>query len=140
MGVTNTSWGPNLQQESNKFWFYALTSSLLLSMYQIFLSSALFTKPAQSTTTEEVGSTSSEKNTEEKLKAKSSAKSPGGTPPGDMKQVYKQFFMDGCDILIPGSVVGWIPADAVTVGVAMSLSSYLSARQIWLTVNSNKAQ
>jgi hypothetical protein len=137
MGVTNTSWGPNVQQESNKFWFYALTSSLLLSMYQIFLGSALFAQPAKSATTEKVESSTSEK---KQTGEKASPKSQTGTPSGDMSSIYKQFIIDGCDILIPGSVVGWIPADPVTVGVAMSLSSFLSARDIWFKVNSNKAQ
>jgi hypothetical protein len=132
MGITNTTWGPNLQQESNKFWFYALTSSLLLSMYQIFLASAMFTQPTKSTTTEKVDTSKNEKSSKD-VKAQNEA------PQRDMSQTYKQFIIDGCDILIPGSVVGWIPADAVTVGVAMSLSSYLSARDIWLKVNGNKA-
>jgi hypothetical protein len=132
MGVTNTSWGPNLLQESNKFWFYALTSSLLLSMYQIFLGSAMFTQPTKSTTTEKVDASTDNKSS-------TSEKSQSGAPQRDMSQVYKQFIVDGCDILIPGSVVGWIPADAVTVGVAMSLSSFLSARDIWFKVNGNKA-
>ncbi|THW89380.1 hypothetical protein D6D15_05290 [Aureobasidium pullulans] len=42
--------------------------------------------------------------------------------------------LDCCDILIPGSAVGWIPVDSVTVGIASSISSIIAGQQIWARV------
>jgi len=47
------------------------------------------------------------------------------------KQLYTALLIDSCDILIPGSAVGWIPASSVTVGVASSISSVIVGQQIW---------
>lgn len=47
------------------------------------------------------------------------------------KQLYTALLIDSCDILIPGSAVGWIPVSSVTVGVASSISSVIVGQQIW---------
>jgi len=44
------------------------------------------------------------------------------------------FVLDCCDILIPGSAVGWIAVDAVTVGIASCISSVIAGQQIWVRV------
>ncbi|KAI1814216.1 hypothetical protein GGS20DRAFT_429563 [Poronia punctata] len=38
---------------------------------------------------------------------------------------------DGLDILIPGSIVGWIPVDAGIVGLAMFVTTVLTSVDIW---------
>lgn len=47
------------------------------------------------------------------------------------KQLSTSLLIDSCDILIPGSAVGWIPASSVTVGMASSISSVIVGQQIW---------
>lgn len=42
--------------------------------------------------------------------------------------------LDCCDILIPGSAVGWIAVDSVTVGIASCISSIIAGQQIWVRV------
>jgi hypothetical protein len=50
------------------------------------------------------------------------------------KQLYTSLVIDCCDILIPGSAVGWIPVSSVTVGIASSISSVIVGQQIWQRV------
>jgi hypothetical protein len=50
------------------------------------------------------------------------------------KQLYTTLAIDCCDILIPGSAVGWIPVSSVTVGIASSISSVIVGQQIWTRV------
>jgi hypothetical protein len=50
------------------------------------------------------------------------------------KQLYTSLIIDSCDILIPGSAVGWIPVSSVTVGIASSISSVIVGQQIWSRV------
>ena len=51
-----------------------------------------------------------------------------GTP---SKTQMKKIIVDGCDLLIPGSFLGWIGVGNVTVGMAMVLSTVLSGRDLW---------
>jgi hypothetical protein len=50
------------------------------------------------------------------------------------KTLYTSLVIDCCDILIPGSAVGWIPVSSVTVGIASSISSIIVGQQIWQRV------
>jgi len=50
------------------------------------------------------------------------------------RQLYTPLIIDCCDLLIPGSAVGWIPVSSVTVGVASSISSIIVGQQIWVRV------
>ena len=44
------------------------------------------------------------------------------------------YLIDVCDILIPGSAVGWIPVGPVIVGIASCLSSRITGGRIWTKV------
>ncbi|KAF2426164.1 hypothetical protein EJ08DRAFT_736495 [Tothia fuscella] len=141
MGLTATSWGPKVTIESNKFWFYGLVTSIILSLYHLWLSSSLFDIPEKSSTTEEVEiKTGVKKSKMDIVDEKSAARPVARRPPTNTSQIWKQLIIDGCDLFIPGSVVGWIPADAVTVGVAMAVSSFLAGRDIWIKVNSTRTK
>ena len=56
------------------------------------------------------------------------------------RELYTSLLIDSCDILIPGSAVGWLPASSVTVGVASSISSVIVGRQIWRRVQRENAE
>ncbi|KAI5194391.1 hypothetical protein E4T38_09605, partial [Aureobasidium subglaciale] len=51
--------------------------------------------------------------------------------PTTKTQLSTSLLLDACDILIPGSAVGWISASSVTVGIASSISSVIAGKQIW---------
>lgn len=120
VGLTSFSWTGPLQLEALKVWFYSLAVSILLGLYEL------------STLPDTVAS--------EAKKTPTSASSP--TPPGKddavhsrRRAIYKQLVVDLSDIIVPGHVAGWFPVDAVTVGVAGSISGLLGAHSAWERVN-----
>ncbi|EPE06030.1 ex11b-like protein [Ophiostoma piceae UAMH 11346] len=44
----------------------------------------------------------------------------------------RRAFADFIDMLAPGSIVGWTPADGKTVGVSMALTTLLTGYDVWL--------
>jgi hypothetical protein len=124
MNLTSTTWGPQLTQESNKFWFYGIVMSILLGLYQIF-----FAPPVTPTG--------------EKATSSSKEKTPGDINPTLAKpnskntQLYRQLLIDSCDLFIPGAAVGWIPSEPLTVGVFMSISSILAMGSMWSKIQTD---
>lgn len=47
--------------------------------------------------------------------------------------------MDGCDLFVPGAAVGWIPIEALSVGIFMSISSVLAMGSMWPKIQANAA-
>lgn len=118
MGLTSYSWSGTLQVEALKVWFYSLAVSILLGLYE------LSTLPSASSS-------------EIKTTPKSA---PQPSPSLDELQskrraIYKQLVVDTSDLIVPGHVAGWFPVDAVTVGVAGSISGLLGAHSAWERVN-----
>jgi hypothetical protein len=52
---------------------------------------------------------------------------------------YKQLVIDGCDLFIPGAVVGWMPFSPLTVGVAMAISTLLQLGDMWPRIQAQTA-
>ena len=124
MRATNYTWGPVLVLEANKFWFYAISCSLLISILQL-----LNISTQVSNSVDEANGTSSNRWTEKEpieQQAEPSLYSP----------IFRQLIIDGCDLVIAGSTVGWIEADAVQVGLAYVVSSSVAGQQIWNRVQS----
>ncbi|KAE9973597.1 hypothetical protein EG327_009023 [Venturia inaequalis] len=113
MGLTCPSWGPHILLESQKFWFYAIVTSLLSSFHQLLFAPA----PIQPATPTTVTEKSSEK-----------ASPDSGRNNTD---VYRQILIDGCDLFVPGAAVGWIPIESLSVGLFMSVSSVLAMGSMW---------
>ncbi|PWY83674.1 hypothetical protein BO94DRAFT_449279, partial [Aspergillus sclerotioniger CBS 115572] len=99
--------------EANKFWFYALSFSLLGAGVS-FLSS--FTFSSSSTVFESV-------KTEKKTKTAAGSITWYG--------IFKMAVVDSCDLLIPGTFLGWIQMEQVGVGVGMVVSTLVSGWEIW---------
>ncbi len=45
--------------------------------------------------------------------------------------ILRRIVADSLDLLVPGSAVGWIAAEPGTVGIAMFLSTILTAAEVW---------
>jgi hypothetical protein len=145
MGITDTTWGPQLQQESNKFWFYAIATSIMLSLYQVFFG----LQPAQAAekgSEKEASSITNEKGAQEQNEPKeTTSASTEKVPPIPAQardksiQVYRQLLIDGCDLFIPGATVGWIPAEPLTVGIFMSISTVLAMGSMWPKIQADAA-
>jgi hypothetical protein len=129
MGITATAWGPQIAQESAKFWFYAIATSILLSLYQVFF----VVTPARPAA-KVISPTNDEK-------APSTEKSAPVPTQADTKSadLYRQLLIDGCDLFVPGSVIGWIPTEPLTVGIFMSISSALAMSSMWPKIQANAA-
>src|ERR1700761_435862 len=124
MGMTSTTWGPSAIRESNKFWFYALVTSILLSLYELWAIG--FQSPTTDVGVPEEAQDTKEESPEIKVDKSSLTHQSLADKEGKRKQIYKQLVMDGCDLIIPGAAVGWVSADPVTVGVAQSISTILA--------------
>jgi hypothetical protein len=127
MGITATTWGPQIAQESAKFWFYAIATSILLSLYQVF-----FVVTPTRTAEKVVSQTTDEKST-----APLAEKTPQAN--SRSTEIYRQLLIDGCDLFVPGSVVGWLPTEPLTVGIFMSISSILAMSSMWPKIQANAA-
>lgn len=46
--------------------------------------------------------------------------------------MVKQIVADSFDLLIPGTIVGWIAASPVQVGLATIISTVVTAQDIWI--------
>ena len=121
MGVTDYSWGPAVQLEANRCWFYALIASILVTVYNLM---ELYFSLAVGTATTE--------NQSGAKKAATSADPTNDIPPS---RLLTDLAIDCCDIVLPGTAVGWIPASQFVVGSCQSISSILAGRRIWDRVN-----
>ncbi|RAK90263.1 subunits of heterodimeric actin filament capping protein Capz [Aspergillus costaricaensis CBS 115574] len=97
--------------EANKFWFYALGFSILGAAYDITFSSA--------------SSASKTKDEKEKKEAPSINR---------FSLLKRMLCVDACDLLIPGTFLGWIEMGQLGVGVGMVVSTLVSGWDMWNAV------
>ncbi|CZT25045.1 uncharacterized protein RCC_10773 [Ramularia collo-cygni] len=129
MGITKFDWGPKVQHEANKCWVYSLIASILLSMVELLWDNVR-TADASS-----VG--------KDEKKSRTETSSQEKQPSTARSKLYIQLMIDSCDILIPGSAVGWSPsalAVPLVVGVASTISTTLAGSQIWQRVQREPRQ
>jgi len=117
MGLTNLEWGPWLVRQGNLFWFYGLACSLLLGIWEIWFGEEVEEAKTGAGEKDGVKKGSAEKEVVEKR--------------AERDLPYKQIMIDGCDLLIPGAAVGWLPYSPLTISVAMSISTVLSMSDMW---------
>jgi hypothetical protein len=135
--VTNFAWAPRLQHEANKCWVYALVLSMVRSLFDFFCS---FSTPSSSSSRQEQGqkkastdaSAPNEEETKVSDKGSDSSENPGSG--FDRWDLLTQLVVDGADLFIPGSAVGWIAAGPVVVGMASTVSTSITGAQIWRRV------
>lgn len=124
MSITDYEWSDKLQIEALKFWFYGISVSLLLGYYQLFVS-YFFSNTPQPTPT------LNEKSTEEELAKVKEETARTAAVQATRSKILTQLAIDHCDIFLPGSAVGWIPADQAMVGLCQSISSVLAMGSVW---------
>jgi len=133
--LTATTWGPWVLREAYKFWFYAQVASILLSLYDLLLGWTTVELTVEVKSLD--GKVVKVKDSSKAAAAEQSVKIKGGM--ADTLSIFKKLFVDGCDILIPGSTVGWINVDPLTVGVTGCISTAVSMRNIWVRIQTVKA-
>ena len=120
MGVHAVPWEERVMREANTFWFYALSLSLLGSLYGI-----MFPAPVE---LEKKTKSSKKKNSEKSEKSEKPA------PKADTSALWKQVVVDSCDLLIPAELLNWMPTGDLVLGVTMVISTLLTGSSIWARV------
>jgi hypothetical protein len=118
MNIWLVSWNTPVLIEANKFWFYALCVSITGAVWELLFGSA-----AQSKT--QKGHPDIDQKKEESEKPSSSKPVPSTIP------LLKRIVVDGCDLTLPGSFLGWIALGDLGVGMAMVVSTVVASRDIW---------
>lgn len=138
MGATAYEWGPKVQMEANRCWFFALIPSIVLSLYEILLHQSALSSTSVNGVVDE------KSNDHAKLKEASNPsttkKKEQPPPSAGLTKIYSQLVIDSCDIFIPGAAVGWIPVGPLVVGVASTISTILAGAQIWQRVQQKTKQ
>jgi hypothetical protein len=152
MGVTTYSWASTVQLEANKCWFYAIIASILLSLHALCSppdtppcpvnKPSRKTLPKQAKNSTAAASAASRGAGEKCGPADSNVASGQKTAsrPPISSGIATALAVDVCDLLIPGSAIGWITTPTVLVGVAMATSTVLSGWAIWLRVRREMAR
>lgn len=118
MGVWQAEWAKQCLIEANKFWFYALVFSLLWGLVQLFALNYVRSDQkdkAESSSDEAITSQRRAENEKRQKRA----------------DIRRRLVVDGFDLLIPGHVTGWISTSAATTGIAGSISTVLSMKDVW---------
>ncbi|KAL4895166.1 peroxisomal biogenesis factor 11 [Aspergillus ambiguus] len=118
MNLYPVPWNKPVLVEAYKFWFYALSLSVLSSLWRLAFNA---TKQPSITKTYEKG----------KKAAKATAEQASALRE-QRNALVKRVVVDGCDLLIPGTFVGWIEASDLMVGMAMVVSTLVAGRDIWV--------
>ncbi|KAJ5784151.1 uncharacterized protein N7518_009828 [Penicillium psychrosexuale] len=117
MGVYAVTWNDPVMNQANTFWLYALSFSVAEAIW------ALLVSPAEQPSKKN-GKRKNRKIASEKTAVKSTVTSAR----------VKQIVVDGCDLLIPLELLGWMPTGDVVVGSTMVLSTLLTAQEVWARV------
>ncbi|KAJ5679165.1 hypothetical protein N7462_007409 [Penicillium macrosclerotiorum] len=118
MNVVLVSWYSPILVEAYKFWFYGICIGILRTAATI-----LFNLTSSKTDDSSVGS--EKKNREEDNNSNSSK------PVLSAFNVFNQLSINTLDLLIPGSLLGWIPVSDLGVAIAMLLSTILVWPSAW---------
>ncbi|KAI5300327.1 Cytoplasmic GTPase/eEF2-like protein (ribosomal biogenesis), partial [Ascosphaera pollenicola] len=135
MDVWVTASAKMLLTESFKFWFYGLVCSIICTVWQLaFYPSAVpkvVVKDAVQEAIDEKLTDDGSKPKQPQQKTKQPIKS--------RDALMSDLVAVGCDILIPGNRLGWIPVSTFTVGSFSIVSSLLHGKRRWLSVQRSAA-
>ncbi|KAL4963137.1 PEX11 domain protein [Aspergillus stella-maris] len=122
MNVARVNWYKPLMTEANKFWFYALSLSIMRCFWELLF-------PTVSTIPAKISEKDSSSG-KGKGKGKGKAQTQQVTPP--KWPLIKRIIIDGCDLTLPGSFIGWVPASGLQIGIGMVVSTLLAGHEVWL--------
>ncbi|KAJ5651446.1 uncharacterized protein N7484_005169 [Penicillium longicatenatum] len=123
MGVYAVPWEEQVMREANTFWFYAISLSILGSVYALLFSGA----SGQKAKSKDGKKNINEKNGKTEKVGKAEKPAPGVNASALMKDLV----VDGCDILLPVTLLGWYHPGDLVVGGTMALSTWLTGSSIW---------
>ncbi|OJD31858.1 pex11 domain protein [Diplodia corticola] len=153
-GVKKSSWAPLFFVESQRFWFYSISCSLILTCYNLYtnrneiicLQAGLHVAKAtaengiststngdakpKDQTVEKLKPLPKKDHVEEKERALEKARKQRSTH-------LRQLVGGSCDLLTPGAVIKWIPVSPAVVAITSIISSFISQQDIWRKLNTD---
>lgn len=117
-------WNHRILREAFQFWFYALALSVARSTWCL-----LFTSPKPAERTRPAKDQKQKKNEKEKDSEKKKLCASAAAP------LVKQLVADSCDLLLPGTFLGWIPLGDLAVGVSTVVSTLITGQLVWAAQN-----
>lgn len=117
MNIWLVSWNMSVMIEANKLWFYALCISVTGAVWRLLFSSTVHSNT-------QVSRPDGDQKKEESEKTSSEPVSP--TIP-----LLKRIIVDGCDLALPASFLGWVALGDLEVGMAMVVSTVVASWDIW---------
>lgn len=136
MDVYVSTSAKKLLTESFKFWFYGLVSSFICIIWQLaFYPSAV---PKKAVVNEAVQEAMNEKLSDDGSKPEQPQKLTS-RPIQSREMLMSDLVAVSCDILIPGSRLGWIPVNDFTVGSFSIVSSLVYGKRRWISVQRSAA-
>lgn len=101
------SWAHSIFKESMKFWFYAIILGIVQNIIRLW--GVLTAAPV----------------------AKDREKVAGRVDSAEAGNLVKTIVLDVFDLMIPGSVTGWIKVGSIPLGISALISSVFSLKGIW---------
>lgn len=120
MNIWLVPWYTPVLIEGNKFWFYAICISIARTVGVLLF--GLGTQPETQTGHPQ---TDQKGGPEEPLPSQ---------PVSSTTSLLKQIVVDGCDLTLPASFLGWISLGNLGVGGAMVVSTVLAWGDVWWRV------
>lgn len=123
MDVYPVSWNGPVLEQAYMFQFYALALSVFGATWGLIFCSAGLSKA--SVPMDESQSTKIVKSSGEKSDFPSTSRAAVSST------LVKRIIVDSCDLLISGSILGWIVVSNLGVAVAMVSSTIVSGKEVW---------
>lgn len=117
--------------EANKFWFYSLVCSLLEGCMKLFFGDAGIERKVRLAATPNLKKEKRAKLADSTEDSAMDEGSPRESSKDNRHNTKRRMVADGFDLLIPGSITGWVPTSPTIVGFAGAISTILSSRDIW---------
>lgn len=119
MQMRPVSWYNSILVEANKFWFYAICASILRTLV------LLFWAPSQTTTRRSQNTGKGKKQQAVQKQAPNNVTRPPAT------QLLRKLVVDGIDLMLPASFIGWVLLSDLTIGSGMLISTILAWPDLW---------
>lgn len=116
------SWNKTVLVEAYKFWFYAISLSILSALWRLAFTTVT---PVTASQPEDTGDKGDKKKVSPSARQVAAVKA-------ERIVLVKRLVVDSCDLLIPGTFLGWLQASDLTIGVTMVVSTLVSGRDIWV--------
>ncbi|PBP26178.1 PEX11 domain protein [Diplocarpon rosae] len=126
MGVVPATWAAGLFIEAMKFWFYSLALGIVSGILELCGLLGQDAVPGKRLEGKSRKSRGGEAKVTQRRQTGADA---------NRKKIMERLVIDGCDLFVPGSATGWIPASSANVGMMSVVSTVLAGLNIWKRVN-----